>query len=98
MGVSGARDLIVKGPTYFSPGDEKAFFDWLQAIPCVERVQGHVRDLHIKLKRPAGKSDLTELAALLKRYKIPTSGLAKLKTARNADWFATQGKIFRVGR
>jgi hypothetical protein len=88
MPPASERELIVRGPTYFSPGDEKAFFDWLHSISCVEQVQGQVRDLHVKLKRPASKSDLTELAALLKRYKMSAAGLSSLKTARNADWFA----------
>ena len=82
------QTLIVRGPTYYSPADEKAFFDWLQSIPCVAEVKGHLRELHIALKRPAGNRDLTELSALLRRYRMSAAPLANLRTARNASWFA----------
>jgi hypothetical protein len=86
--------LIVRGPTYFSPGDEKAFFDWLQAIPCVSRVGGQVRDLHITLKRAPTDNQLRELIALLYRYRMSMRGLAAFKTSRNAAWFANDRDKF----
>lgn len=82
------RELVVVGPTYYSVGDENAFFTWLQSIPCIEGVGGRGRDLHIRLKRLPGKNDLRELIALLYRYKMDMRPLAILKTARNAKWFA----------
>ena len=85
--MGSGQDLIVKGPTYFSPGDEKAFFDWLLSIPCVADVRGQLKNLHITFKRQASARDLTELKAILRRYRIPTNGLIALKTARNAKWF-----------
>jgi len=81
------RTLIVRGPTYFSDLDESAFFDWLQSIPCVKGVTGHVRDLHIALKRPATLRDLTELESLLRRYRMPLKALEQLRSAKNAGWF-----------
>ena len=81
-----SRIIIVKGPTYFAPGDEKAFFDWLQSIPCVAGVGGKLRDLHITLKRSPSASDMVELAALLRRYRMPAKALDPLRTARNIRW------------
>ncbi len=80
--------LIVRGPRYFSPGDEKAFFDWLQSIPCVSRVSGQVRDLHIVLKRAPTDNQLRELIALFYRYRMDIKVLAVFTTSGNALWFA----------
>jgi len=85
--VSGMK-LILRGPRYYSPGDEKAFFDWLCAIPCVKGVQGELRDLHVTLKRQPGNTDLRELLALLFRYRMNMKPLAAMRTARNAAWFS----------
>ena len=81
-----SRILIVRGPTYFAPGDEKAFFDWLQSIPCVDSIGGQLRDLHITLKRSPSAMDMVELSALLRRYRMPSKVLDPLKTARNVKW------------
>jgi hypothetical protein len=80
--------FIVRDPRYFAAGDEKAFFTWLESIPCVADVKGHLRDLHITLKRQPGSADLRELIALLSRYRMNMRGLAVYRTARNAHWFA----------
>ena len=81
------RELIVRGPTYFSNHDEDVFFHWLESIGCVREVTGHLRDLHISLKREASVADLRELWALFRRYGLPLSKLHCLKTARNAKIF-----------
>jgi hypothetical protein len=79
--------LIARGPRYFAYGDEKAFFGWLESIPCVASVGGRLRDIHIKLKRQPGDSDLRELIALFSRYRMNMRRLAVYRTARNAHWF-----------
>jgi len=88
------RDIVVPGPTYFSPGDEKAFFDWLLAISCVKSIGGVGRDLHIQLKRAPGNGDLRELIALLYRYRMDLTPLAALRSSRNADWFAGNPRAY----
>jgi len=85
-----SRILVVRGPTYFAPGDEKAFFDWLQSIPCVANVGGKLRDLFITLKRPPSAKDMVELSALLRRYRMPVKVLDPFKTARNVKWLKPQ--------
>jgi hypothetical protein len=82
------RELIVRGPTYFSAGDESAFFAWLSSIPCVADITGQSRDLHIRLRRMPSNADLRELVALLYRYKMDMRPLAAMKTPRNTKWFA----------
>jgi len=71
------QTLILKGPTYWSPGDEKAFFAWLRSISCVASVTGHLKDLHIQLKRPPGKGCRRELDALVRRYQMNAGSVAK---------------------
>jgi hypothetical protein len=80
------RTIIVKGPTYFSRGDEKSFFDWLQSIPCVAEVEGKHLDLHVYLKRSPSAIDMVELSTLLRRYRMPIEVLEPRKTARNVKW------------
>ena len=79
--------LIVRGPRYFAPGDETAFFSWLQSISCIASVGGEGYDVHIKLKRPPSDSNLRELIALLFRYRMNMRVLATYRTERNAHWF-----------
>ena len=87
-GTLSRKTIIVSGPTYFSQGDERAFFDWLASIRCVEEVVGRLSDLHIILKRPPGALQLQELIAVFYRYEMNMKPLAALKTTRNAGWFA----------
>jgi hypothetical protein len=86
--------LIVKGPIYFSAGDEQAFFDWLQSISCVRSVGGHLRDIHITLKRAPNDNQLRELIALFYRYRMNMKGLAVFRTSQNAKWFDQEGKFW----
>ena len=70
--------------TYFSPLDEKAFFEWAQAIPCVVSIdQGY---LHIKSKR-ISQSDLRDLIAIMFRYKMPMAQLQQFCTPQSESWF-----------
>ena len=86
--------ITVKGPTYFSQGDENAFFNWLRTIKCVEGVGGEGWDLHITLARPPGNADLRELIALFFRFGVNMRSLAAFHTVRNANWFAENRKAF----
>jgi len=71
--------ISVKGPTYFSQTDEDAFFGWLRSIKCVRKVTGHLRELHIELKRRPTDSQLRELRALFLRYRMNMRSLYELE-------------------
>jgi len=90
------RELIIRGPRYFSHGDETAFFAWLESIPCVDDVKGRLKDLHIRLKRPPSNADLRELIALLYRYRMNMKPLAAMKTPSNAKWFDDESKYWHA--
>lgn len=80
--------LVVQGPTYYSPGDEAAFFAWLEGIPSVGAVGGRLRDLHIEIvSEQLPDDDLRELIGLLHRYGMDMKGLAQFATQTNKHWF-----------
>ena len=72
---------------YRSPGDEAAFFAWLQAIPGVLGIAGVGTELHIAV-RPTrlNRVALTELVALYRRYGGDMRELALFVTAANRSW------------
>jgi hypothetical protein len=88
------KELIITGPRFFSRGDEKAFFDWLQCISCVERVEGDLRHLRVTLKKKPSNPELREMIALLYRYRINMRPLAALKNDHNAAWFDADSSNF----
>jgi hypothetical protein len=88
------RELIVALGAFGSAGDEKAFFDWLQSIPCVEAAVGRSRALHITLRKQPSNSELRELIALLYRYRLDMRPPAALRNARNEGWFAENRSSF----
>lgn len=80
-------ELAAVSVTYFSSGDEDAFFTWLASIPCVKKFEGHFRTLYITIDKQAVDDDcIEELKALFIRYNIPyySSGLYQLETLGTA--------------
>ncbi len=96
--------LIWQAPMrYFSPGDEAAFFSWLQSISGVVSVKGRGRELHIRLrsKRLSAKS-LREFIALYQRYQGNMNELAQFSSQSNSSWFADPkaywfSQVFEIG-
>ena len=81
--------LVWTAPTtYYSAGDERAFFAWLQSIPGVVKVEGRGRELcvHLRSKRLSAAA-LRELLALYSRYQGNMRELAQFEQSSNASWF-----------
>ena len=80
---------------YYSPGDEAAFFAWLEAIPGVVNVRGVGRELIVTLRsnRLSDKA-LRELIGLHTRYRLPMRSLAQFETDRNREWFRSKGMFW----
>ena len=90
--------LVIRESGYGSPGDEAAFYQWLQSIGCVRQVGGSGSDLHIDVKRKRiSNADLRELCALLFRYRMPMQALAIFRTRQNESWFAQPGAYWFAG-
>jgi hypothetical protein len=80
--------LIADEITYYSQGDEEAFFTWLKGIACVSDVQGKGRHLHITIDDArVGPAELRELIGIFHRYKIQKKQLARFVSEENKSWF-----------
>lgn len=79
--------LKAKSVEYGSPGDEKAFFDWLQSLSCVCDVYGKSDVLYIEIDATTVDDDqLYELLSLFDRYRIEMSQLATFHNDDNSHW------------
>ena len=78
--------LVAKEVLYYSPGDENAFFAWLDDLQCVSASRGVGHELQIRIGRPTD-AELRELIALFYRYSIEMTQLAQCVTPQNASWF-----------
>jgi hypothetical protein len=73
---------------YFAPGDEDAFFGWLNKLAFVEKYEGSGRTLYITITcASVEEMALRELLALFKRYGIPMAQLAVFDREEFASWF-----------
>jgi hypothetical protein len=82
--------LICKRVIYFSDGDEKAFFDWLNRIKVVRKWHGVGESLFLQVPRRVSASGYRELDALFRRYKIDRAQLGQLSSKaapRDSDAF-----------
>jgi len=76
------------GAIFYHQSDERAFFEWLRRIPCVEAYRGEGQlGLVVDLRRAPKKDELRELLALCRRYGMDMHQLAKFETSRNRSWF-----------
>jgi len=82
--------ILIREPDgqYYSPGDERAFFEWVQRIRCVVKVDGAGRTLRIHVRRrQISDACLRELLALFHRYGASMKQLAQFETPSNRHWF-----------
>ncbi len=78
-----------------SPGDEEAFFQWIQRIRAVRQVRGEGRFILLHVPRRRISNDhLRELIALFHRYKVSMSQLAEFRGPWNEAWFAAPGSYW----
>jgi hypothetical protein len=91
---AGQRLPILKrnpdGP-YYSDGDERAFFKWLNQIPCIYKLGGAGSELWIYVRRRRiSDTSLTELLALFNRFDVAMPQLAIFANSANSSWFNRQ--------
>jgi hypothetical protein len=72
--------LICKRVIYFSDGDERAFFDWLNSIKVVRKWHGVGESLFLHVPRRVSASGYRELDAFFRRYKIDRKQLGQLSS------------------
>jgi hypothetical protein len=81
--------VVIEGPSpFYSYPDEKSFFDRLEAIRSVQKIEGRGRNLEIKMRTPISDVGLRELLSVLTRYGLrDLSSLQQLANSRNRGWF-----------
>lgn len=86
--------IRVQGPTFLSPNDETAMFEWFGRITAIRNVSGEGRDLVIALKSSPTDAQLRDLLALFFRYRMDMTTLAALQTPENQSWFFDPGSYW----
>ena len=78
--------FFFESTTYWSEGDEKAHFDWLGRIACINEVYGSGRRLFLDIALDmVGAGDIRELNAIYRRYGGDLKQLDALKESANAQ-------------
>jgi hypothetical protein len=91
--------ILIRKPDgpYFSPGDERAFFEWVNRIPCVSRLEGEGEELRLHVNgRRVNQTCLRELIALFHRYGVSMGQLAQFETLSNQSWFRNPAAFWYV--
>jgi hypothetical protein len=78
--------LVATSVRYGSPNDERAFFEWLQRIEGVDRVQGTGRDLRIHVRRDMDELALRDLVASFFRYGVDLTQIPKVFAVEEHAW------------
>lgn len=91
-------EIRCKKVTFYSKGDEDAFFAWAHSIPAVNEVFGEVDEIVLSIGSANIEADsLRELIALLYRYNLPLNQLAIFKNTSNNEWFHNENKFWYSG-
>jgi hypothetical protein len=87
--------LLANAVRFLSPGDEKAFFDWLSEIPDVDCVTGFGESIRIQMKTDFPEDDsLRELVALFHRFGVDSQQLAIFASDKNRIWFCRESAFW----
>jgi hypothetical protein len=78
--MAAAPALTASRTRFYSQLDERAFFDWLSRIPCVDSYRGEGDALNVLLKSAPGPEDLRDLLAICFRSEIDTRQLSQFLT------------------
>jgi len=80
--------LICDSISYCSQGDEISFFNWLNSIECVGKVEGFGTELEVNVvSNRISDDDLRELIAIFTRYGVGLKQLRIFESPDNAGWF-----------
>jgi hypothetical protein len=75
-----------EGVTYWSPGDERAHFDWLERISVIRSVRGQGRRVYLDIDIARATADeVQELEAVYRRYDGDVAQLDEMKARVNAQ-------------
>jgi hypothetical protein len=73
---------------FYSPYDEVVLFEWIKKIPCIKKVEGIGRALHLYISSPVSNEEMRECIGLFRRYKFKNDKqLEQFKNDHNKHWF-----------
>ena len=76
--------IVCKKVFFYSQVDENMFFEWINNISCIEKLEGAGDELYLILaNRELSYEDMKNLIALLYRYKIKMDQLQPFITENN---------------
>jgi hypothetical protein len=91
------NEIRCKGITFFSRGDEEAFFLWARTIPHIREIGGERDEIVLRLQANAIADDsLRELIGLFHRYGVAMRQLAAFETVENKAWFRDTEKYWHA--
>lgn len=90
--------LSVDGVTFYSPGDEDAFFSRLQNIGFIKEINGIDRNLIMHFKREEVSEDaLRELISTCVRYGVDLRPLAQFESTEFSCWLRNKNAFWYQG-
>jgi hypothetical protein len=79
------RPFYFEDTVYWSEGDERAHFEWMERVPCVRDVRGEGRRVYLMIDQDeVTEDDVRELSAIYRRYGGDATQLARLNGNKNA--------------
>lgn len=83
------KTLECRSVYFFSEGDERSFFRWLEGIDSVIRLEpvNHSLLVHLKDEPDLPDDSLRELIAVFYRYSVDMKQLTQFVNEDNATWF-----------
>ena len=68
------KTIICSLPVFYTDLDERFFFEWIQKIACIIKIQGKGRELYLSIDvQLICDQDLRHLEGLFMRYKLENS-------------------------
>ena len=79
---------------FYSQLDESMFFEALENIAAVKRIEGRGADLFLSVPSQLSNKSLRELLGLFFRYGVEMQQLAPFLTEKNRAWFHSPQKYW----
>ena len=86
--------LICKQVTFYSKGDEFAFFEFAKRIKGVRKIEGVGDEIQILISARLSDASLRDILGLFQRYKIEMRTLKQFETVKNSEWLRDRRKFW----
>ena len=80
--------LICTPMRFYTHNDEALLFEWLNKIPCIKKIEGIGRELHLHIaSNSISDLELKDLMGIFDRYKFDAEQLKIFMNDNNKQWF-----------